>query len=184
MNRLRRRLGEELGGDPETRDRSAEPDAPDDFLRLEASGWKGREGTAMSSDGAAGLFAEICDEFRRMDRLQLLSLEAGGKVAAMKCNLSAGDTLFCFKIAYDEALGHYSPGVMLEADNVAVFHEQRPMQRLMDSCAQPGNEMINRLWPDRRSIATLTLGRRGPASGLLGLAHRFATQMRRSSDGR
>ena len=40
----------------------------------------------------------------------------------MKCNVSAGDTLFCFKIAYDEELAHYSPGILLEAENVDVFH--------------------------------------------------------------
>src|SRR3712207_8273461 len=36
-----------------------------------------------------------------------------------------------------------------------------------DSCAAPDNEMINRLWPDRRSLATLlvpTGGGRGAAS--------------------
>ena len=51
LDRQRRRLGEELGGEgpAETVDRSEDPDAVADFLRLEAGGWKGREGTAMAA---------------------------------------------------------------------------------------------------------------------------------------
>jgi CelD/BcsL family acetyltransferase involved in cellulose biosynthesis len=157
-NRQRRRLGEELGGELEAVDRSDDPAAVEDFLRLEASGWKGRNGTAMADREAdATLLREICTGFGAHGRLQLLSLGTGERPAAMKVNIGAGDTLFCFKIAYDEELSRFSPGILLELDNVDAFHRHRG-ERLMDSCAQPHNEMINRLWPDRRSISTLVLG--------------------------
>jgi CelD/BcsL family acetyltransferase involved in cellulose biosynthesis len=170
MKRLQRRLGEELGGEVATVERSVGPEALDDFLRLEASGWKGREGTAMAADGGTeSFFRQMCEGFAAAGRLQLLSLETDGRVAAMKCNVSAGDTLFCFKIAYDDELRQYSPGILLEAANIGVFHERRDEQ-LMDSCAQPGNKMINRLWTDRRRLTTIVLGRRGPSRLTLGLA--------------
>ena len=151
LARLRRRLSGELGGELELHDRAGEPQAVERFLSLEASGWKGRKGTALASNPAhADFFREICGELGVQGRLQLLSLEADGRPVAMKCNIGAGDALFCFKIAHDEGLQRFSPGVQLEAENIDVFHAGR-RERLMDSCADPDNEMINRLWPDRRS---------------------------------
>jgi len=161
LARLRRRLSDELGAEAELRDRAGDPSAVEDFLSLEASGWKGREGTALASHPAhADFFRDVCCGFAAQGRLQLLSLEADGRPVAMKCNLRAGDTSFCFKIAHDEGLQRFSPGVQLEAENVGVFHNGGT-QRLMDSCADHDNEMINRLWPDRRRIVTLMLAGRG-----------------------
>jgi CelD/BcsL family acetyltransferase involved in cellulose biosynthesis len=182
LNRQRRRLGEELGGEgpAETVDRSEDPGAIADFLRLEAGGWKGREGTAMAAqERDAALMREICDRFREQGRLQVLALESGGRAAAMKVNVSAGDTLFCFKIAYDEELAHFSPGILLEVDNVHAFHARRD-EPLMDSCAQPDNEMINRLWPERRPMSRVMFGPNGPSSRLLRLAHGGARRLKRS----
>ncbi len=182
IRRLKRRLGEELGEEPTVQDRTDGLAAIEEFLRLEAMGWKGREGTAMAqSTGSAGLFHEICTRFAEKDRLQMLSLEAGGRVAAMKCNISAGDTLFCFKIAFDENLRRYSPGIQLEIENVELFHGRDESQ--MDSCAEPTNEMINRLWPDRRAIVTLTLGPQGLIGRLGGraLGAAYTTRTRRNA---
>jgi CelD/BcsL family acetyltransferase involved in cellulose biosynthesis len=172
--RMRRRLSETLGTELVALDRAGDEAAVERFLQLEASGWKGRAGTAFASNPThAELFREICRNYAAQGRLQLLSLEAGGRAVAMKCNLSAGDELFCFKIAHDERLSAYSPGVMLELDNVRTFHDSRP-ERAMDSCADHDNQMINRLWRDRRRTVTLVLGPEGLRSRLLGrLAHAY-----------
>lgn len=158
--RLGRRLADELGSPLEVVDRSADLAAVERFLRLEATGWKGRQGTAMESHlGDAEYFRGLCDGFRADGRLQLLALEAGGRTAAMKCNLAAGSGLFCFKIAQDDELSRFSPGVQLEQANVAHFAEHRT-ERWMDSCAAPENTMINRLWRDRRAVGDVVVGRR------------------------
>jgi CelD/BcsL family acetyltransferase involved in cellulose biosynthesis len=163
LKRLRRRLEEELGN-LEVCDRADDPEAVENFLRLEESGWKGQGGTAMAASGDdAEMFRSMCASYAAADRLQLLSLQAGDQVVAMKCNISANRTLFCFKIAYDERFSRYSPGVLLEVENMRIFHEQRDEQ-LMDSCADPDNAMINRLWQDRRSIVTTMLGPRDALS--------------------
>lgn len=75
----------------------------------------------------------------------------------MKCNLRAGDRLFCFKIAFDEQWTGFSPGILLELANIELFHADARLM-WMASCADPSNEMINRLWPDRRALATIALG--------------------------
>ncbi len=69
---------------------------------IEASGWKGRSGTAFSSIGHDQFFRDICAYFRERGRLQLLVLRAGDRPLAVKCNFRAGDGLFAFKIGFDE----------------------------------------------------------------------------------
>lgn len=161
LNRLGRRLESELGGALAVSDESGSDAALDRFLELERSGWKGRGATALGSSPAhAGFFRDVCRAFSAEGRLQLLSLSAGGRCVAMKCNVSAGDGAFCFKIAYDEQLARFSPGVQLERENIRIFHEGRSEQ-WQDSCADPENTMINRLWPDRRRIRTVLFARRG-----------------------
>lgn len=163
MRRLRRRLGEELGGEPVTVDRAGDPAAVEGFLKLEAAGWKGRQGTAFASiPGHAEFLRRVCASFAAEGRLQLLSLEVGGYLAAMKCNLRAGDELFCFKIAFDEGLARFSPGVQLERDTADLASEKGEV-RLIDTCAEPHNEMANLVWPDRRRLASIALPGRGAA---------------------
>lgn len=165
LKRLGRRLGEELGGEAELAEVSSEDDAVGEFLRLEATGWKGEGGTALASHPShAQLFREVCAAFRAEGRLQLLALRAGGRTAAMLCCLAAGDTLFQFKIASDPQLARFSPGVQLEFHAVSHFHEEGRFQRV-DSCADPDNAMINRLWPDRTAIETLLVPGTGRAAG-------------------
>jgi CelD/BcsL family acetyltransferase involved in cellulose biosynthesis len=136
----------------------------DAFLELEASGWKGQKGDALDSrdldraffrDFAAGAFA--CGQ------LMMLGLFLGGRPIALKCNLRSGHASFAFKIAFDEQLARFSPGVLLELQNIRVLHET-PALRWMDSCAIPDHFMINRLWTERRLIQTVLLST-GRASG-------------------
>lgn len=163
--RQRRALERDAGGPLELVDRSGEPAAIERFLELEASGWKGRGGTALAAlPGHADLFREVCTKFAAAGRLQLLDLTAAGRSAAMKCNLRAGEAIFSFKIAFDEELRRYSPGVQMELANIDAFHASGAAW--IDSCAEPGHTMIDRLWPQRREIATLVI----PGLGLSGRA--------------
>ena len=71
------------------------------------------------------------------DRIMLLGLYVGGRPVALKCNLLAGEGAFSFKIAFDESHGRFSPGVLLELENIRRFHT-RSAPGWMDSCATPG----------------------------------------------
>jgi CelD/BcsL family acetyltransferase involved in cellulose biosynthesis len=165
LRQRRERLAAELGGELRVVDRAADPKAIEDFLELEASGWKGEAGTALATSGDAGWFRTVCAEFARTDRLQLLALEAAGQVVAMQCNISADDALFNFKVAFDERFRRYAPGIQLELEAIRIFEESRD-ERLLDSCAEPDNELINRLWRDRQAITTLVVGPGGATAGI------------------
>jgi CelD/BcsL family acetyltransferase involved in cellulose biosynthesis len=178
--RLADRLAELLDAPLTVADEADSDAALDAFLALEASGWKGRNGTAFASIGHAALFREVCRRFRERGRLQLLVLRADGRALAAKCNFRAGDGLFCFKIGFDESLARYSPGIQLELANVRRFHEDLQLQ-WMDSCAEATNEMINRLWPDRRriEIVAYTGGVRSAPTRATLLAARRARELTR-----
>ena len=162
LQRMRRALARDVGDPVTVTDRPEDPQAFEDFLRLEASGWKGEQGTALASrEDHARFFRAVCTAFAGKDRLQLLELTAGGRPVALKCNLLATGTVFCFKIAYDAQYARYSPGLQLERETVDLFHGRTNLDS-MDSCANPNNQMINRLWPDRRPITTIVVPSSGP----------------------
>lgn len=183
LKRQRRRLEETLEAESIAVDRTDYKSAADAFLQLEASGWKGTEGTALASrKESTRMFRALCEGLGPSGRLQVRSLQAGNRVLAMTCDLSAGDALFGFKTAYDEELRRYSPGIQLQIENFAAFHERRE-KRLIDSCSEPDNGILKGLWPDRRRIVTIVLGRRGPVTTLTGRALRAADRSRRRRNG-
>lgn len=93
------------------------------FLQLESSGWKGRQGTAMATTRQDALyFRELTFAAFAERRATLLSLELNGHPIAMKHILLAVDGSFDFKIAYDEGYSKYSPGLLLELDHLRMFH--------------------------------------------------------------
>lgn len=158
LRRLERRLAEK--GELEYRELQDRDDATqwiDAFLDLESRGWKGKQGSALACRASdRHFFVQWTSEAARRGRLMMLALAVGGRTVAMKCNVLAGAGSYAFKITYDEDYARYSPGVLLEMENIRCFHARGDLQ-WMDSCADPGNWMMNRIWPDRRRITTLVV---------------------------
>lgn len=124
----------------------------DAFLALEAMGWKGEEGTALASRPAdEAFFRQACAAAHATDSLDMLRIDCDGAAIAMLVNFVGPGGGFSFKIAIDPAFSRYSPGVLVEMDNLArVLDERRTPW--MDSCAMPGHPMIDSLWAERRAI--------------------------------
>ena len=137
----------------------------EEFLALEQAGWKGQKGTALASSAVTAAFArEALFNLAEARKVRIDSLRAGAHPVAILVSLIAGSVAYTWKIAYDEAYARFSPGVqiMLEAPR-HLF--QDPAVRLVDSCATADHPMIDRLWPERRGIATFVLG--PPGGGAL-----------------
>lgn len=155
LRRQQRRLGEQ--GDLRVTELAGSPDQfIAQFLELEARGWKGKHGTAMRDDPMARRLFESylrgAHERGRLDAWTLGFADAALPIA-VKCNLRAGDGALAFKIAYDESLAKYSPGVLLELEHITALH--RPgAPRWVDSGAAAEHPMINHLWRDRLGIET------------------------------
>lgn len=168
LRRQRRKLEEGLDDPLQMVDCAGDEAALDRFIAMESGGRKGERGVVLDGDcGHLAFFKQMCRGFAELGRLQLFELRSADRVTAAKCNLLAGDTIFLFKIAYDEAWSSYSPGILLELEMLKFFHDESEAN-FMDSCADPNNAMINRLWPDRRPITSHAM----PTSGLTGRASR------------
>jgi CelD/BcsL family acetyltransferase involved in cellulose biosynthesis len=158
----------------------------DAFLALEASGWKGQEGTALADDPAhAAFFRQACAAALAAGRLHFLRIDLDGAPIAMLANFRHGEGAFSFKIAIDEAHGRFSPGVLIELFNLHAVQDD-PVIAWMDSCAAPGHPMIDSLWAERRSIAqyrvalTGSFGRKA-AFALANAAERLAARLKGQS---
>lgn len=132
----------------------------DVFLALEASGWKGRNGAALANahdtegfvrDAMRGAFAA--------GRLEMIRLDVGGAVIAMLVNFLTPPGSFSFKIAFDEEFARFSPGVLVQLENLKIL--ETPGIDWMDSCAVEDHPMINSLWGERREIVRISVPLRG-----------------------
>lgn len=130
----------------------------DDFLRLEASGWKGQEGSAMTCDEANRRF--LNETFRaayERGRLEMVGIDLDGKPLGRCTGFIAGEGAYAFKPAYDEAFAKFSPGIIAEVARIRNLHEM-PGVRWMDSFTDAGNSVMSRLWKDRITVQTLAFG--------------------------
>jgi CelD/BcsL family acetyltransferase involved in cellulose biosynthesis len=145
----------------------------DAFLALERSGWKGAAGSALgSTDGTERFFRECIAGAHAAGRLEMLRIDLDDRPIAMLVNFVALPGAFSFKIAFDEAFARYSPGVLIEIENLQIL--ANPDVAWMDSCAVENHPMINSLWAERRPIVRVTTPFRGLRSRALFRACRMA----------
>lgn len=175
LRRLQKRLAEL--GTVETRLLTARRELArwcGDFLTLEASGWKGQEGTALSCrQDHSDFFRAACAAAFDAGRLHMLRLDIDGRAIAMLVNFRHGAGAFSFKIAFDEALGRFSPGVLIEIANLHAVQDD-PAIAWMDSCAAPDHPMIDSLWAERRTIVQYRIALRGQGATRVQRAIAFA----------
>ncbi len=153
LRRLRRRL-EERG--PVAMVHATDPrdvrDATEAFLTLEASGWKGRNGTAfMQSPGSATFLRSVTRSLAQYGQCRVDLLTVGGQPAAAGIVLGDATMSLYWKTAFDEALASFSPGVQLTLEMSA--RQVAGGVAVTDSCAVADHPMIDRLWPDRTPVA-------------------------------
>lgn len=133
----------------------------DAFLALEQAGWKGVEGTALACQPAqAAFFRDACAGAFAGGRLHMLRIDLDQRPIAMLANFRHLDGAFSFKIAFDETMGRFSPGVLIELANLHAAQDD-PSIAWMDSCAAPDHPMIDSLWSERRTIVQYRIALRG-----------------------
>jgi hypothetical protein len=101
----------------------------------------------------------------------MLRIDLDDKAIAMLVNFRHGDGAFSFKIAFDETLGRFSPGVLIEIANLHAV-QGSPDIGWMDSCAAPDHPMIDSLWAERRTIVQYRVALHG--AGLARMQRRGA----------
>lgn len=131
-----------------------------DFLELEAAGWKGRRsrrGRAIRHAPALSAFAQtMIAGLARDGCAGIEALRLDGRVIAMNVWLRSGRTAFGWKMAYDEAYAKWGPGsLLMEATTETVFADGSIDG--IDSCNRDSAAALAQLWPERRAIADLLI---------------------------
>lgn len=173
------RLGE-LGELAFIRHEGEEELAPwcEDFLALEAAGWKGEAGSALACLPATkALWREALSGAAARGRLERLSMTLNGRPIAMLATFMTPPGAFMFKTAYDESLSAYSPGVLLQRENLSMLNT--PGLGWIDSCADETHPMITHLWRERRPVGRVSIEIGGRARRAL-----FGLMARRELGGR
>jgi CelD/BcsL family acetyltransferase involved in cellulose biosynthesis len=92
----------------------AGPEALEKFYALEASGWKGAEGTAIKCDAQTRQFYDaVAQAAARDGYLSLDFLELNGKPIAGHFGFNLRGRYFLAKAGYDEAFRRHGPGQLL-----------------------------------------------------------------------
>ncbi|MGP9811602.1 GNAT family N-acetyltransferase [Rhodopseudomonas sp. NSM] len=183
-----RRLLRRLGDHGEARFSVAQtPDAVaaayDVFLALEASGWKGRRGTALLHlpELAARLrLAAITLAGRGACEIALL--HAGEEPIAAGIVLRHQERAYFFKLGIAESFARHSPGVLLTLELTRHFCAD-PAITMADSTAGPDHPMIDPIWRGRFAVGDLLipLQPRDPLFGPITLALRAREALRQTA---
>ncbi len=127
-----------------------------DFVDLEASGWKGRQGTAIANrDETLRFFLDAVQRFADKGRVRFGKLSLDDCPVAMLVDFISGDLVSAFKTTFDERYAEHSPGALLEIQNIRWLFESG--FRICDSCTAPDNALINSLYVERLGFQDLVI---------------------------
>ncbi len=127
-----------------------------EFLTLEQAGWKGEQGSALAENAATRQFFEkSLSGAAKADRLERLTFRLNGKPIAMLANFLTAPGSFSFKTAFDEEYARFSPGVLLQQENLDLL--SRNAIEWCDSCAASGHPMIEKIWREKRRMISVSL---------------------------
>ncbi len=136
----------------------------EDFLALEAAGWKGRRGSALLCRPDEAAFARaMVAALARRGNASVHGLTLNGRPVSMQVVLRAGAAAFTWKTAYDEAMHDFSPGMLLLEDYTAAFLADDTIARV-DSCAYDETGFMS-AWSERETVAQVWIATR-PGSSL------------------
>lgn len=133
----------------------------EEFLALEAAGWKGDAGSALACDAATEtLFRQSLIGAAKRERLARLSLRLDGRPIAMLSTFLTPPGAFGFKTAFDEDFARFSPGFLLEREFLTAL--RRFGISWCDSCAAANHSVMDRIWYERRPLGRVSIAIGGP----------------------
>lgn len=96
---------------------TAEVEALHRFFQLEASGWKGDEGTAIGChQDTRDFYLHLATTFAEQKAFRLYCLELDGQLIAAQIGILQNGCFYALKTSYDEGFRRYTPGNLLVAE--------------------------------------------------------------------
>ena len=140
--------------------------ALDEFLAVEASGWKGAAGErgAINLDGRIlSFYQSLTNNFSRIGACEINLLRAEGRCIAGQFCLVTGDTSYILKIGYDEDYAQVAPGNMLLEHIIQRYLREGAIKYVnlvtdtpWHSCWKPSSYAVSRAWVFNTTSAGLT----------------------------
>ncbi|GGG02813.1 MULTISPECIES: GNAT family N-acetyltransferase [Rhizobium] len=130
----------------------------EEFLALEAKGWKGKKRSALINDRYRAAFArEAITNLAEIDAVRIHTVDLDGRaIASIIVFIMAGEA-YTWKTAYDESLGRHSPGKLLIM-KLTEWHLDDANILRTDSCAVPDHPIMSRMWEQRDEMGSLIIG--------------------------
>jgi CelD/BcsL family acetyltransferase involved in cellulose biosynthesis len=132
LRRSRRRLEKRGAVSVEIRTGAeAGEDFLDEFLALEASGWKGRMGTAIRNNpDKLAFYTTVVRNFAQQNRLEWHSVRVDGRLVAAQIGIRCREALILPRYAYDEEFSECSPGHVLTEEVIKDAFSRREIAEL------------------------------------------------------
>ena len=128
-------------------------DALENYLELEAKGWKGRAGTAIPSSPAETQFMRsVTQNLAEQGRVRIDRLKLGERVIASSITYRNGSVVWYAKISFDEEFAKNSPGSQLVVKVTEALNAD-PSISFANSCAPPHHPLMRRFWPERMELS-------------------------------
>jgi Acetyltransferase (GNAT) domain len=112
-----------------------------DFLALEAAGWKGRNGTSILDDpSVVAFYTTLVRNFAAQGRWEWQAIRVDGRLVAAGMGVRCGDILMLPKFAFDEEFAECRPGSLLTKEIIENAFSRpevvkiNPMSRLSWAC--------------------------------------------------
>lgn len=97
----------------------------EELFRLEASGWKGREGSAiLCHPHIHRFYTEYARSAAEAGMLRLFFLRIGGKTVAARLAVEHSKRLWDLRMGYDESFSRCAPGVLLTHETLRYAVDQ------------------------------------------------------------
>lgn len=130
--------------------------ATEQYLALEASGWKGASGAFLSHPSLTTFLRSATRLLARYDKCRIASLTLRGKPLAMAILIESQGRAYFWKIAFDEQFRSQAPGIHLVHELTRALSARSDLE-MTDSCAIANHPMIDRFWPDRLAICDIAV---------------------------
>ena len=158
-------------------DEDSLPQALEEFIELEAKGWKGKAGTALKCSAQTSAFARaVFAKSDRHTRTRIDMLRLDGRPISVNITVISGDTAWYLKPTYDERFGKFSPGLLAEIEHLkSVLNDGKI--KYFDSACVPGHS-IEKIWTGRKQVGDILFAARA------GQNEAFLAKLARAEDWR
>ncbi|MCB1508224.1 MAG: GNAT family N-acetyltransferase [Hyphomicrobiaceae bacterium] len=141
-----------------------------DFFQIEASGWKGRAGSALINRPEQRAFFEMAvTRLAGEDRARIDALYADGAMIAAVVSIRDAERWYPWKMGQEESFGKFSPGALVLEDLTRRLLGDGGRQVRLDSLADPGHQLAERIWTERRAFVDCVVPLNDGISGRLAM---------------